>query len=480
MKSFTEIIEGALYTVRMRLGEKIIQTELKGFELIGAAEIYEQILQQTTNISIVSWSICAGILAAIAFFTLTFYVAYLSGVVLLLMLAILSVSAPVYLQRSKQAKETYRKTAAAQTRLFDGLTDFLHGFKEVRLSERRSDAMADDFRSIAAALQEGALETHACNQGTYVFVHMVMFLLLASSIFIIPQYSTMNLGLLTEIAAVIIFMLSPVASMFNNLPEFELANHAAQGIMEIERRLDQTVASVPAVQDDPWGGRFSQIELADLGYTHQGADGRPGFSIGPLRFTIRAGEIVFLVGGNGSGKTTLLKLLSTLYQPTSGALLVDGIPVRNENIRAYREMIATIFTDFHLFKKLYGLSSIPATEVAQKLTTLGISSSTALSEQQFTNLNLSTGQRKRLAMVVALLEDRPLYIFDEWAADQDPKFRQYYYEVLLPELKRQGKTVLAISHDDRYFHCADRVITMEYGTVRSINECPTMAAVTAS
>jgi putative ATP-binding cassette transporter len=149
--------------------------------------------------------------------------------------------------------------------------------------------------------------------------------------------------------------------------------------------------------------------------------------------------------------------------------MVDDIPIDRENGQAYREMISAIFTDFHLFKKLYGISGVSSNVIKRTLEEMKIADRTSFIGGSFDNLDLSTGQRKRLAMAIALLEDRPLYIFDEWAADQDPQFRHYYYEWLLPALKSRGKTVLAISHDDRYFRCADRVITMEHGAITSIS-----------
>ncbi len=68
-------------------------------------------------------------------------------------------------------------------------------------------------------------------------------------------------------------------------------------------------------------------------------------------------------------------------------------------------------------------------------------------------------------MIIALLENRPLLLLDEWTADQDPQFRLFFYTQLLPKLKSQGKTIVLINHDDRYFSTADRVIKMEYGQI---------------
>jgi putative ATP-binding cassette transporter len=192
--------------------------------------------------------------------------------------------------------------------------------------------------------------------------------------------------------------------------------------------------------------------------------------VGPLRLTITSGEVLFIVGGNGSGKSTLLRVLTGLYAPTRGSLLADGIAVQPPNVQAYREMISAVFSDFHLFRKLYGMAGIDDAAVRRLLEQMQLDRKTSFSNQRFSTQELSTGQRKRLALLITLLEDRPLYMFDEWAADQDPEFRAYFYESLLPTLKRRGKTVVIVTHDDRYFHLADRLITLEYGDIRSIEE----------
>jgi putative ATP-binding cassette transporter len=156
---------------------------------------------------------------------------------------------------------------------------------------------------------------------------------------------------------------------------------------------------------------------------------------------------------------------------------VDGVLLQPDNAASYREMISAIYADFHLFAKLYGLLGVEEASVRSLLSQMQLDGKTSFKGDRFTNRNLSTGQRKRLALIVALLEDRRICLFDEWAADQDPEFRKYFYEELIPELKRRGKTVIAVSHDDRYFRCADRVVTMEYGQIRSIEQIsPEVAA----
>ena len=190
--------------------------------------------------------------------------------------------------------------------------------------------------------------------------------------------------------------------------------------------------------------------------------------MGPVDEEIRRGEILFLVGGNGSGKTTLLKLLTALYRPIQGCIRVDGLEIVPANVQAYRNLFSAIFSDFHLFDKLHGLRDVAPERVDELLRLMEISDKTTFGSGRFSTTNLSTGQRKRLALVVSYLEDKLVYVFDEVAADQDPHFRQYFYETMLPELKRTLKTVVVVSHDDRYFHVADRVLEMDYGKFREI------------
>jgi putative pyoverdin transport system ATP-binding/permease protein len=258
--------------------------------------------------------------------------------------------------------------------------------------------------------------------------------------------------------------------VISGLQSLAKSNVAVHNIMLLEQRLDRfaqvtrngagVISSVPP--------DFTDIQMQGLSFSYVDQESNELFRVGPLDLDIRRGEILFVMGGNGSGKTTLLKLLTALYYPTAGRLLVDNYPIEGAALKSYRELFSAIFADFHLFRKLYGLSNVPEATVQKLLTQFELEQKTAFAGDHFTNLQLSTGQRKRLALIVALLEDRPIYIFDEWAADQDPEFRQYFYEQLLPDLAAQGKTIVAVTHDDRYFHVAHRVIKMELGRIVSI------------
>jgi len=195
------------------------------------------------------------------------------------------------------------------------------------------------------------------------------------------------------------------------------------------------------------------------------------FTLGPIVLAITPGEMLFITGGNGSGKTTLVKLLAGLYTPEDGGIFLDGKEVTDENRDHYRQHFSVVFSDFFLFEKLLGLS-IPDAQIQQYLVLLQLDHKVQVKNGELSTTELSQGQRKRLALLIAYLEDRPIYIFDEWASDQDPQFREVFYYQLLPDLKTRGKTIIVVSHDDRYYHVADRVIKLDYGKLDSDQPAP--------
>ncbi|WP_298808841.1 ATP-binding cassette domain-containing protein [uncultured Gordonia sp.] len=191
---------------------------------------------------------------------------------------------------------------------------------------------------------------------------------------------------------------------------------------------------------------------------------RAGFHLGPMNLVLQPGEVTFIVGGNGSGKSTLAKLLSGLYMPQAGTLSLNGEPIGHHNIEWFRHTTSAIFTDFHLFEDFFGyLRPGIDDEVNRLLHQLQIAHKVTVQDGKLSSIALSQGQRKRLALVTALLEDRPVYLFDEWAADQEPQFRETFYHEILDDLRRRGKTVIVITHDDRYFHLADQLVKLEFG-----------------
>jgi putative ATP-binding cassette transporter len=199
-------------------------------------------------------------------------------------------------------------------------------------------------------------------------------------------------------------------------------------------------------------------------------DSKNGFSIGPLDLDIKQGELIFISGNNGSGKTTIFKLLTGLYQPTSGNIIVGNRSVWPDRIFEYRNLFAVVFSDFYLFNKLYGVNTLDSDWTQMWLERLQLSHKVTINEGKFSTTKLSTGQRKRLALFAALAEKKPILILDEWAADQDPGYRQFFYNVILPSIRAENITVIAITHDESYFHLADRRLHLENGVLVQVHK----------
>lgn len=192
-----------------------------------------------------------------------------------------------------------------------------------------------------------------------------------------------------------------------------------------------------------------------------------GFHLGPLSLSLVPGQITYLIGGNGSGKSTVAKLISGLYVPDSGSVLLNGELINDDNREWYRQHFSAIFSDFYLFDRCLKIDRGNLDrEVETYLRQLKLDHKVKIHQGVLSTTQLSQGQRKRLALLTAYLEDRPVYIFDEWAADQEPAFRELFYTQILNSLKARGKTVLVITHDDRYFHLADQLLKLDYGQVQ--------------
>ncbi|HRI66398.1 MAG TPA: cyclic peptide export ABC transporter [Polyangium sp.] len=461
-----EIIESALHRFKMRLVDKIERTPFERFERVGRAEILDSITEnisvistRASGIGVVLQSLCifiAGLLYLLSLSPLTFAI-----------LCPLQVGA-IYLFRSRSEllNQLSKESTKTRHRFLDTLMDLLKGAKEIRLHRGRSRDILDEFNRNSAKLGNVAAETNNVYDDNNLFVTINLYVLLGAIVFVIPKHVDLGAELTAKIVATLLFLWGSVQLGLSTYSAFVQSNEAIENIAQLEAKLDGiTKRTTKELQTDPWSGKPGRIKAEGIEYEYPAPNGDVPFRIGPIDLTVEPGEIVFIVGGNGSGKSTLLKVLTGLYAPTHGVLQAGDESVLPTNAAMYREMISAIFADFHLFSKVYGMLDVDPEIVRGLLRDMHIEHKTSFENGEFTRKNLSTGQKKRLAMVIAHLEDRPLFVLDEWAADQDPEFRKHFYENMLPVLKRRGKTIIAVSHDDRYFHLADRVIVMEYGTI---------------
>jgi putative pyoverdin transport system ATP-binding/permease protein len=466
LRHTNQLTETIVERVRLRITDKIRRSELLFFERTGAAQFMTLLTKETQTISgTASMAINAatsGVMLLVAFG----FIAYLSMPAFLLTLGAVGLAVVVYRISLKTVDPQLHATIQLEQGYFELISHLLDGFKELKTDVRKNRDLYDEhLRPLSARVAAMKVDTNNRFVTTTLITHAAFYALLGVIIFLLPQLGGAEAGLVVKIAAVILFIFGPLAEVVGVLPFIAKAGAAITAIETMEKTLDDEVGrGIPvnfAQTPAPW--LIREIEARDLVFSYPSENGNPGYTIGPLNVTITAGEVLFIRGGNGSGKSTLLKLLTGLYQPLSGGWWVNDRPLQATDYHRYRNMFSIIFTDFHLFDRLYGLSEIDVEKLSSLLQSMDLAGKTSYYEGRFSNLHLSTGQRKRLSLVVALLEEKPLLVFDEWAADQDPTFRQHFYEIILPELKSQGRTVIAATHDDRYFHAADRVLKMEYG-----------------
>ncbi len=350
---------------------------------------------------------------------------------------------------------------------FRALTD---GIKELKLHQQRSaDFMTDSLITSAEAYRHHSLRGTTFYLCANQWANLLYYLTIGLIICVLPTLPAINQEIVSGYTLVFLYMMSPLSILTNSLPIFGRAKVALGKVQKLGDVLaNVNLTHTTAMQPERWA-KFRRLSLQGVTHSFHREKENRNFTLGPINLDFKAGELVFLIGGNGSGKTTLAMLLLGLYTPEQGVIRLNDVVVTEANRDAYLQNFSVVFSDFHLFDDLFGFDNDKVNaQVLDYLQRLHLQHKVSIDNGKFSTLDLSQGQRKRLALLIAYLEDRPFYVFDEWAADQDPEFKDLFYTELLPALTAKGKTVLAITHDDRYFHLADRCIKLEEGQIKSI------------
>jgi putative ATP-binding cassette transporter len=472
----TAEIEAIIHKLRVRLMDLIRRSELLEIDKIGRSRIVAAVTSDTAILTQASNMLCFTVQGAVLILFVGFYVAYLSIVAFLLTVVIVSGAATVFHYKNRRLSEQKGESAAWERRLFDRLTDFLDGFKEVRLNAARSEDLFNDAMEVSKTAANIKIRTQAETFKMIVTSQISMYILLGAVVFVAPNLSdTLGGASIAKTTTALLFVVGACFGIVQSIPILLNANASADRIDRLEQALHTTLVmeerrAIVAPK------RFERIEVRNIEFRYTDKFSDTVFKIGPIDFTLQSGELVFITGGNGSGKSTFLRVFSGLYPPDSGAMLLDGQPVTDTNRDEYRGLMSAIFFDYHLFQRLYGIPDADPGEVGRLLTQFRLADKTSLTNGEFRTLDLSGGQRRRLALIVSLLEKRPILLLDEWTAEQDPEFRRKFYDELLPEMMRAGATIVVITHDDRYLdelHLPARRIKMDEGRIveqRSMGE----------
>lgn len=455
--------ERALLRLKLRIMNKLRFSELRYIEEQGGMSAYTPLTDGANLISQGLGMLVSAAQSALILIFAALYLGFLSPQTLIAIIIILAVLMPLVIGRRETIRDNLASASDQDARFFEGFTGILRGFKELKLNRPENDDLFAHIRKNADNSHELKVAVNAYQARNTILFYGIYFLVLMAAVFVVPTIYAESSETIHKVTATVLFMMTPIWPIATAIPVLARVENVVTRLYELEatidRARDKTENDTPA---EPVTS-FNTIELAEVEFQYKDAEGQPLFSAGPFNLNISQGELVFIVGGNGSGKSTLLKLMTGLYRPQHGKILLDGLPVGASGYARYRTLFTSVFTDFHLFRKVQGVPGLTASQVDEWIDELKLSGKTHYTEQGFTNLELSTGQKKRLAIIAAILKQRPVCILDEPAADQDPPFRRYFYQELLPKLRDEGRTIVVVSHDDQYFHLADRVIHVRDG-----------------
>lgn len=471
--------------LRTRLSRQLLDTDAGFFARNDQGKIYSIVTHEVNQISSASVNLIESLEAMllIAFcIPYLFYLSWPSGLATLIAVLLGCVG---YVLAQAPAQENAEAASRVEWQFFDRINDVLRGFKELRLRTARKDDLQDDIVVLAARERELKIRSERLFSLGHVTAQGVMMGLLCLVVVGLPLMAGTDPATVLQVLTVVLLTYGPVETVMGNLSSFSRAAVSHRLIQGLEKELEghpalPCPASAPGPVSGPVPGTaagtaptparqgFRSIRLEGVTTTLTspgGGDDR--FVVGPLDLTLTPGEVVFICGGNGAGKSTLISLLTGLRQPDAGRILLDDEPVTPDRLDAYRGLFSAVFSEFHLFSRLYGLDEQERGRIPASLDQLDLSHRVEVRDNAFSTLALSSGQKRRLALSVALAERRPIIVLDEFAADQDPAHRALYYDVLVPQMARDGHLIIAVTHDEHCFDKCDRLIRMEAGRIVS-------------
>ncbi|SFW15506.1 cyclic peptide export ABC transporter [Pseudomonas sp. NFACC04-2] len=461
--SLLRLGQAAVNDMRLHLSAKLIDTPYAKLQRLGKHRLLAMLTDDTQTISqavelVPILLVNAGIIAACLG-----YLGWLSLPLLSLTLLLIIAGSFSFHWPQRRALTSISRARELKDQLFDQYRLLTDGSKELQLNHPRRQHF---FTRLLIPVSQQYRRNFVRGMSIYALVlnwgNAVFYMLIGVVLFAAPHFIDLGVSLVTGYILTILYMITPLSELMNALPTLGRASVALNKIRALEGEMETSDETFDTIS--PTQVRHLVCRQVAHTYYREREDGH--FTLGPIDLTLNAGEVVFITGGNGSGKTTLALLLTGLYRPESGDIVLDEQVSSSNDNHHYRQHFSAIFTDFCLFENLFDGDDPDLVKQAQDyLVHLQLDHKVQIEGGKLTTLALSTGQRKRLALLSAYLDDRPCYLFDEWAADQDPVFKHFFYTRILPDLRERGKLLIVISHDDAYFGLADRLIHVEHGKV---------------
>lgn len=448
------------YEMKMELVNRIFSSSYQKFEQVDRGQIYTTLNNDIASIgetlNIITVLITSSFTALGAFIYLA-SVAFWATVITIFLIVSITFVYFIVSMRTNRFFDEARDTENVFMRLIHGLID---GYKELSLHKKKKNEYKADIEDTAATYRDKMVFANVRFVNAFLIGESLLVILLGVVVFVLPRlFSGIQDYTIMSFVIVLLYLIGPVNNILNSIP-------AILQLKVARKRVADFIAAIPVTPSA--GGEKTIVPavvqtfaVKELEFTYKKDNTDHSFSVGPVNIELHSGEILFIIGGNGSGKTTLGKLLTGLYEPMHGGIYINGKLVSQDELG---EHYSTIFPSPYIFEKLYQINTADKQDqIHQYLRILKLEDKVKIENGRYSTLELSTGQLKRLALLQCFLEDSPIYLFDEWAADQDPEYRRFFYTQLLPEMKSHGKIIIAITHDDHYFHIADQILKMQNG-----------------
>jgi cyclic peptide transporter len=469
----------SVFEIRMRLIGRILNSPYHQVEETERERLQTVLNNDTELISQFPHFLIGMITAATTLLFCFMYLGTVNPLGLLLSLLVVTVAVVAFFLAGASANRYLENARSIQEKFFQFINHLTSGLKELNLNQKKKVHFHQDMKESGQSYCDSNTRADMKFINVMVMGELLFTVVVGFVAFMYPvMFKNLSAADVTTFVLVFLYMTGPVNGVLTNIPQLMKIKVAWGRVQDLIRSLDQL-----SVEDMVHGPKVNadgpvSIVLHDVTYEYclridndpESTDSlvdtssKPvGFGVGPVNCDFKSGEITFITGGNGSGKSTLAKLITGLYVPGKGHVSVNGQVVSGPELS---QLYSAIFWDYHLFDKFYGIANVAEARatIAAYLERLRLTDIVSIKDGAIDSVRLSTGQKKRMALLVSYLDDRPVYLFDEWAADQDPEYRKVFYREILPELKRQNKCVIVISHDDQYFDVADKVIKMEMGT----------------
>jgi putative ATP-binding cassette transporter len=447
------------------LSRKVLATPLRHLERVGIPRILTTLTDDVLMIGLAITNVPAFAMNVAILGGCAAYLGWLSWPILIVVATFVVLGAVAYRVLISRAFRHFQDARDARDAVFRQFRTLTEGLKELKLHAGRRLAFVTERLdpSIETLRRDSfaGLVHHIVATG---WSQLLFYASLGALVFTVPRIPDVTTETLTGYILVTLYMMNPIWGLLESWPAFARGRIALQKVRDLGVSLSPLTVEEAELTPPATFGPFERLDFDGVVFAYDDDRDGHGFVLGPLDFSLQRGELVFLVGGNGSGKSTFMKVLTGLYSPTVGAVRLNGQVIEEKNREDYRRHFSAVFSDFYLFDALLGLGGDDLDARARPyLALLELDAKVRVEGGRFSTTALSQGQRKRLALLTAFLEDREIYVFDEWAADQDVHYRDIFYRQILPELKARGRTVLVISHDDRYYHLGDRVVKLDYG-----------------